>query len=167
MYADNVTEFVNPARGWYYHESTAASSYSPLDYEDLLRLRNNDGYSILFRLFILDSFRSQAIDNSTLMKIADDFDVARRAYFKLVIRFAYTEMFNDPPPRGDAPKDIILLHISQLSHILRNNSDVILAMQHGFIGTWGEGYYTDFFGDGGIVNASQQRDRQDVYDAHC
>ena len=165
MYADNVTEFVNPARGWYYRASTAASSYSPLDYEDLLRLRNNDGYSILFRLFILDSFRSQAIDNSTLMKIADDFDVARRAYFKLVIRFAYTEMFNDPPPRGDAPKDIILLHISQLSHILRNNSDVILAMQHGFIGTWGEGYYTDFFGDGGIVNASQQRDRQDVYDA--
>lgn len=156
---------MNPARGWYYHVRTTASSYSPLDYDTLLQLRSTEGYSIIFRLFILDTFTSLMIDNPTLVKIAADFDVARQAYFKLVIRFAYTETFNDPPPRGDAPKQIILQHFAQLAPILSNYSDIILAMQHGFIGTWGEGYYTDFFGDSGVVNATQQNDRQDVYNA--
>ena len=162
---DNVTEFVNPGRGWYHHMGTAASSYSPLEYDALLQLRNTEGYSIILRLFTLDSFKSQMIDNSTLDKIAADFDVARRAFFKLVIRFAYTETLNDPPPRGDAPKAIILQHIAQLSPILHSHSDIILAIQHGFIGTWGEGFYTDYFGDNGTINATQQQDRQDVYNA--
>lgn len=156
---------MNPARGWYHHTSTAASNYSPLNYDALLQLRNANGSSIIVRLFVLDTFTSQVIDNSTLEKIAADFDVARRGYFKLIIRFAYTVTLNDPPPRGDAPKDVILLHIAQLSPILHNNSDIILAMQHGFIGTWGEGFYTDFFGDSGVVNATQQKDRQDVFNA--
>ena len=31
--ADNVTEFTNPARGWYYHFGTMTSSYTLLDYD--------------------------------------------------------------------------------------------------------------------------------------
>ena len=114
---------------------------------------------------MLDSFKSQPIDNPTLQNITADFSVARRAYFKLIVRFAYTRTFNDPPPRGDAPKSVILQHISQLAPILRDNADVILAVQHGFIGTWGEGYYTDYFGDAGSISPQQQQDRQEVYDA--
>ena len=63
------------------------------------------------------------------------------------------------------PKSVILGHIDQLSPILGRNADVILAVQHGLIGTWGGGYYTDHFGDQGSVNAQQQQDRQGVYDA--
>ena len=105
-----------------------------------LSLRENDQYSVIFRHFVLDSFRSQLIDNTTLQKISNDFSVARQAFFKLVIRFSYTTTLTNP--RNDAPKLIILQHLTQLAPILNENSDVILAVQHGFIGTWGEGYYT-------------------------
>lgn len=98
------------------------------------------------------------IDDATLQMIERDFSVARNAFFKLIVRFAYTiELTN---PRGDAPKSVILGHIDQLSPILGRNADVILAVQHGLIGTWGGGYYTDHFGDQGSVNAQQQQDRQ-------
>lgn len=160
-----VSEFTNPGRGWYYHLSTMTTNYQPLSYTMLLQLRNNSGYTLLFRFIVLDSFKSQPIDNSTLQSITDDFAVARRAFFKLIIRFAYTTTFRDPPPRGDAPKSTILQHIKQLAPILHDNADIILTVQHGFIGTWGEGYYTDYFGDMGNITPQQQQDRQDVYNA--
>ena len=58
---------------------------------------------------------------------------------------------------------IVLQHLTQLAPILNEHSDVILAVQHGFIGTWGEGYYTDHFGDQGNISPQQQQDRQDNY----
>ena len=159
--ADNVTEFINPARGWYYHFGTMTSSYTPLEYDRILSLRENDQYSIIFRHFVLNSFRSQLIDNTTLQKISNDFSVARRAFFKLVIRFSYTTTLTNP--HNDAPKMIVLQHLTQLAPILNEHSDVILVVQHGFIGTWGEGYYTDHFGDQGNISPQQQQDRQDNY----
>jgi hypothetical protein len=39
----------------------------------------------------------------------------------------------------------VLAHVEQLRPILQANSDVIVAMQAGFIGIWGEWYYTDHF----------------------
>ena len=120
---------------------------------------------MIFRLIVLDSFKSQPIDNSTLQNMSADFAVARRAFFKMIVRFAYTETFQDPPPRGDAPKSVILQHIGQLAPILHENADIILTVQHGFIGTWGEGYYTDYFGDSGDVTPQQLQDRQEVYSA--
>ena len=51
------------------------------------------------------------------------------------------------PPYGDAPKNIVLNHIAQLKPLLQDNADVIACMQMGFIGTWGENYYSDYFGD--------------------
>ena len=161
-----MSEFTNPGRGWYYHLSTTTTNYEPLSYASLMQLRNDSaGYTLIFRFIVLDSFKSQPIDNATLQSITDDFAMARRAFFKLILRFAYTRTFHDPPPRGDAPKSVILQHISQLAPILRANADIILTVQHGFIGTWGEGYYTDYFGDSGIITPQQQQDRQEVYDA--
>jgi hypothetical protein len=40
-----------------------------------------------------------------------------------------------------------LHHIHQLGPVLRRNADVIETVQEGFIGLWGEGYYTDYFSD--------------------
>ncbi|RYE20371.1 MAG: DUF4832 domain-containing protein, partial [Sphingobacteriales bacterium] len=74
---------------------------------------------------------------------------------KLVPRFVYTASAtpgNCPegficPPYGDATKTIILSHIAQLKPVLHANEDVIACVQLGFIGTWGENYYSDYFGD--------------------
>ncbi len=162
-FTENITGFVNPDRGWYYHTETRTSDYIPLDYRGILGLRNNENYALIFRHIVLDSFRTQAIDNVTLDKIAHDLGRIRNAYFKVILRFSYTVTMTNP--RNDAPKSTILHHIAQLSPILTSNSDVILAIQHGFIGTWGEGYFTDYFGDMGIISPEQQEDRQEVYNA--
>ena len=168
LYTDvrtGITEFHNPDRGWYHHTEGLVSNFVPLDYATLTQLRRDSGFTLLFRSYVLDTFVMQPISNETLQMILADFDTARRAFFKLILRFSYTTTLNDPPSRGDASKTIILQHIAQLEPILHQHSDVILTLQHGFIGTWGEGYYTDHFGDAGVITPQQYQDRLEVYNA--
>lgn len=62
----------------------------------------------------------------------------------------------------DAPKAVVLRHLDQLAPYLANNRDVILLMQAGFIGTWGEWYYSQHFGNAGTITALQWSDRTEV-----
>lgn len=163
-YANDDTDFPNPDRGFYRYSETRASNYTPLSVEGLSELRSSEAAdgaqygtmsTLIFRYFILDDFVDKPISQDFLNQIQLDFDAIRDAGFKMIPRFTYTVTSNAGncpegficPPYGDAPKVVVLGHIQQLSPLLENNSDVITAVQMGFIGTWGENYYTDFFGD--------------------
>ena len=104
---------------------------------------------------MLEGFAHKALTADLLDKIKNDFAAAREAGVKLILRFAYTVTThggNCPegficPPYKDASKKIVLAHIAQLKPILQENADVLACMQMGFIGMWGENYYSDYFGD--------------------
>mgnify|MGYP001036960780 CR=1 FL=1 len=178
-------DFPNPERGFFTYSETYADDYQPLDPNELKTARTeqqqaNGGnfkiYSTLvYRYFILRGFNDKPLSQDLLDKINADFGIARQAGVKLIIRFAYTTVThsgNCPdvtacPPYGDAPKQIVLEHISQLKPVLQSNADVIAALQMGFIGIWGENYYTDYFGDAsgngnGKYFDSNWKDRIDV-----
>ncbi len=163
-YTEDSTDFPNPERGFYRYSETRASEYARLDEEQLKSFRyptSTEGatYStvstLIFRYFILDEFTDKPISQEFLDNIASDFEIARRAGVKLIPRFTYTVTATGGdcpeeficPPYGDAPKNIVLQHIAQLGPVLTENADVINCLQLGFIGTWGENYYTDYFGD--------------------
>jgi hypothetical protein len=64
----------------------------------------------------------------------------------------------------------VLHHIAKLKPLLQKNADVIAAFQMGFIGIWGENYFTDYFGDAstnhlGYVPDSSWQDRNQVLKA--
>jgi len=46
--------------------------------------------------------------------------------------------------------------------VFQANIDVIAVVQMGFVGSWGEWYYTDYFGNEGHVTAQNQADRTSV-----
>lgn len=163
-YTAITTDFPNPERGFYRASSTHASNYVFLDVNTLKGYRTEHSISnanyrvsstLVYRYFVLDGFTSQPLSATLLNNIQADFDVAREAGVKLIPRFAYTitpvagtcpEGFICPP-YGDASKTVVLNHIEQLKPLLIRNADVIACLQMGFIGTWGENYYTDYFGD--------------------
>jgi len=163
FYSPSATDFINPERGFYRYTETRSGNYSPLNQADLADYRNpytpfGANYSVVssiaFRYFFLEDFKNGPISSDYLNAVNDDFATARAAGIKLIPRFAYTDEVNGNgcdeficPPYGDAPKSIILAHINQLAPILTANKDVMVALQLGLIGTWGEGYYTDYFGD--------------------
>lgn len=57
---------------------------------------------------------------------------------------------------------MVLGHLDQLAPYLARNSDVIAVVQAGFIGAWGEWWYTNNFGDEGNVTTADWANRKAV-----
>jgi hypothetical protein len=164
IYTESDEDFPNPERGFYRVAETYANNYEPLDVEQMKAWRTlqqaDDGnykvYSTLvFRNIVLEGYTDKNLSQQVLDNIGKDFKAAREAGMKLILRFCYTVTANSGacpegficPKYGDAPKNIVLEQIAQLKPLLQDNADIIACMQMGFIGTWGENYYSDYFGD--------------------
>ncbi|MET0636537.1 MAG: DUF4832 domain-containing protein [Chitinophagaceae bacterium] len=177
-YARSTADFPNPERGFYRFSSTKASQPVALRRDQLDEwkketLAEGGNYKVfstlIFRYYELDIFKDQSLTPAFLATVTNDFKTVREAGFKMIPRFTYTltqKAGNCPegficPPYGDAPKTIVLQHIAELKSVLQANADVIAAVQMGFIGVWGEQYYTDYFGD-----ASQNTTTQKLTDAN-
>ncbi|MEU8224126.1 DUF4832 domain-containing protein [Kribbella sp. NPDC048915] len=175
-YSASAEVIANPERGFYHHTETHyradGTGYVPLDLTTLRNYRTQENITQILRVFYLEKFASRdVLDKQYLDLVRADFATARAAGVKVILRFAYALPgvgWPPPTPYGDAPVDRVVKHIQQLTPILRANADVIEVMQTGFIGLWGEGYYTDHFSDPqdpSQVSDQNWADRKAVTDA--
>ena len=136
-YDESSEIIVNPERGFYKASSCEMGVSGALNVSTLEGYRE-DGYSLVFRYFYLKTFRDKPLTDEALQFFDKDMAAMREAGVKCVLRFAYTSAENEP----DAPLSIIETHIDQLKPYIAKNADVIAVWQAGFIGSWGEWYYT-------------------------
>lgn len=189
LYEESGEDIINPERGFYIPTGTRASKFVPLtdslllSYRNIPQHRSKASYavqvSLIYRGYELDTFKHRPLPDVFLVQLQQDFDAVRKAGLKMILRFAYTntartgdckDEYKICPPYGDAPRNIVLTHIKQLQPLLRKNKDVIAVLQEGFIGIWGENYFTDYFGDastnaGGIIPDSSWRHRNELLKA--
>lgn len=132
LYQPSDEIFINPERG-FYTQVTTYDAQSPLTLNTLNIIKSQEK-SIILRMYYLKSFRNTPLNSSLLTMIGNDFNLLRQAGMKSIVRFAYSDNIGQP----DAPLNIVLNHIDQLKPLLQQNSDVIMVMQAGFIGAWGE-----------------------------
>lgn len=158
---------LNPERGFYRYTETRASSPTPLT-ADFLEWVRSEGRTIIFRYFFLDAFLDAPISDGFLQQIEEDFAVMRESGVKVIARFAYTDHLPASPPYLDAPPlPQLLSHIDQLKPLIQENSDVLLTLQNGFWGVWGENYYSDVYGSvlDAPLTAQNWADRRAVTDS--
>ncbi len=164
-YKESDEDFINPERGFYIPIGTTASNFKLLD-EKILKTYHSQpqqlsgatykiNISLIYRAYELDTFKNKPLSAAFLNNLQKDFDAVRGAGLKMILRFAYintthggncNDEYKICPPYGDAPVAIVLQHVAQLKPLLQKNADVIAVMQQGFIGIWGENYFTDYFG---------------------
>ena len=130
--ADDGRDMPNPERGIYL-QFTSQAEANPLTADNMQSLHEKN-LTLLLRMYYLKTFRDRPLSDKQLDLIRDDFAVMRDAGVKCVLRFAYSEGIGEP----DAPIDVVLGHMDQLAPIIRQNADIILAAQAGFVGAWGE-----------------------------
>ncbi len=152
----------NPERGFYRSTETHSASYEPLDLNYLKSFRTNN-FTLILRQFFLEGFVNSNISNAYLSQIKNDLGVVRAAGLKAVIRFSYSNDQN--AVNRDASKSRILAHITQLTPIFKAYEDIIAFFQAGFIGTWGEWYYTNNFGDVENLTPTDYANRKQVVEA--
>lgn len=170
-YTESDSIYANPERGLQKYSITNSTyyitpGYSNIDVATIRGWREGaDKVSVIYRYFLLGDYMAGDISATYLANIQLDFDRIREAGLKCLVRFSYT---NRQGTVAQQPtKAQILKHIEQLAPVLHQNRDVIVAHQAGFIGTWGEWYYTNSaeFGTDGSISALQWANRKEVVDA--
>lgn len=111
------------------------------------------GDTLVFRYLYAEKFRDGSpLDKAWLEGIREDLHAVREAGLKVIPRFAYrrgTDPVRRGRPYGDSPPvDAVLRHVDQLAPVLAEQADVVLAIQQGSYGLWGECCYTDHFATG-------------------
>ena len=141
-FTESNDAFPNPERGFY----TVKDFHSPTD--ALLNKKAVDSQRALNRTIFYNCYYPKAYMNGD---IAEDFlqmmrtnmQVLRDNGAKCVLRFAYSDSEGEKP--WDPTLEIVLRHIENIKPVLQEYGDVILTFQAGFVGVWGEWYYTQNF----------------------
>lgn len=165
--ADNSV-ISNPEKGFYHYTSTGSSGgYNLLSQSTLEGYRTNENITVIQRQFFLRDFITGVpITNTYIANMQTDFNRIRAAGAKVIVRFTYSS--SSSTPVYQPTKAQILFHMKQLVYVLNTNKDVIVSIQAGFIGKYGEWYYTGSpeFGDGNfnLLTNTQWNNRKEIVD---
>lgn len=143
-YTENEEIFPNPERGLYGASEFHSATDLPLS-ANSLTFNRKYGRTLAYLGYFLPEFMESDISEEYLSLVRTNMQTLRDAGAKCIIRFAYkTDMYETGHP-WDASPEWVLRHIEQVKPILQEYSDVIMVYQAGYVGVWGEWYYTDNF----------------------
>ena len=137
--------FANPERGLYlqtYYTSADLNSKANASIINYNR-KSPAKISLYLHSYYLTDYMESDIPQAFLDRLEANMNALREGGAKAVLRFSYKSDVNNAP--YDASPEWIHKHIDQLSPYLKKHADVILCVQCGFIGVWGEWYYTSNF----------------------
>ena len=151
--ADDATIFPNPERGFTdqlggekalndnnNHVVKSEEDWYWSQWDSHYNERKNQ--SIVMLMYYLKNYRTKDLSNKILQGFNEDMQILRNHGFKCVLRFAY-----DWSSGSDASLTWVQRHAAQLKPYLVANADVIYVMEAGFVGEWGEWYYSNNFGN--------------------
>jgi len=150
-YTVSEENFPNPERGFYTALTFLSSSSSDIP-DVTFEVNRKLGRTLYLFEFHLKDYINSDIADDYLQMIEKAFQALRKGGAKCILRFAYSNGNGEKDKPWDAPLDRTLGHIAQLKPLLQEYYDVIMVVQTGFVGSWGEWYYTDNYKD----NASRK-----------
>ena len=143
---DNKTIFRNPERGFTEEFNGKVTEKSPYRIKNHMDANwgNKDKMTMPVVLYNFGNFKSQDLPAAILNGFDEDMQELRNFGMKCVLRFAYTERESDIV---DATPEWVKRHLEQLKPYLAKNADVIYVLEAGFVGVWGEWYYSKNYGN--------------------
>ena len=136
-------EVVSPERGLYHGYEVRADTPACTAADVIANVKT--GHTLWLLEFYLTDYITGSIEQEYLDRIQACFDAIRGGGAKAIVRFAYRDDNSDLTVAQEPEASILLKHIEQVKPILQKNEDVLFVLQAGFIGTWGEWYYTTHF----------------------
>ena len=135
-FAEDMSVFPNPERGWYRSMET-----NDLSINELMHFRDS-GITLVAFETNLAAYLNKPLDAVKLNEVDRAFAAAHMAGLEVIFRAAYDFNGRDFPD----PKDIniVLNHIHQLGPIFQKYADVLFNIQAGFLGSWGEWHTSNF-----------------------
>ncbi len=155
---DFATAFPNPERGYhnryeiindptvndYASSATSIAGFNPDMLDRTFARAKADGDTLIHSYIHLDKYQdTDVLPQALLDNLQSGLDAIRAAGLKIVLRPAYA--WSSSPT---TPEARILGHIAQLNGVISANADVVMHLETGYLGPWGEWHtsiYTDPF----------------------
>ena len=135
--------FPNPERGLFiqtYYTSADLSSVANVSIINYNRT-SNANVTVYLHSYYLTDYMESDIPQEFLDRFEKNMNALREGGAKAVLRFSYKSDVNNAP--WNATPEWVHKHIDQLAPYLQKHADMIVCVQCGLIGVWGEWYYTD------------------------
>ena len=168
-YTASTSIIANPERGLQKYSKNVSTngSYDFISQSSLtIDREGSEKTTILYRYLILSGYNNtDIIDPTYKNNLQTDFNSIRNAGVKVMPRIAYNIVSTASTQPSKAR---IIAHIEELAPVINANKDVILSIQAGSIGKYGEWFYTDSsteFGDRDSISPAQWDNRREVVDA--
>ena len=157
VFTESDEIIANPERGVYsqtYYTSADLNSHANATVINNLRTSNNKQTLFLHSYYLTDYMESD-IPQAFLDRLEYNMNALREGGGKVVLRFSYKYSMEKADQPWNATAEWIHKHIDQIAPYLQKHADVILCVQCGLLGSWGEWYYTD---NGFKMNPSKDED---------
>ena len=140
-YKESDEVITNPSRGFYVQfDSGHLQQLYELD---------DSGITLVLLAYNIQDFTDHDLSQAKLDELSLAFDAIRAHGLKVIFRAAYgftrNAEYSDP-----SSLSIIKTHISQISPILQENKDLLLTVQAGFLGPWGEWHHSNLGDEQGV-----------------
>lgn len=145
-YTASDEDFPNPERGFYV-ASEAHSADGRGVAEVSIKSARLQGRSLFLLEFYLTDYVNSDIAPEYLETIRLRFQSLRDGGVKCILRFCYSNGFSEDDKPWDATPEQALRHLEQVKPLMQEYADVIMVVQAGFVGSWGEWYYTENYTD--------------------
>ena len=144
-FAESDSIFANPERGLFvqiYYTSADLNSHASAT--TIIRNRETAAkLSLYLHSYYLTDYMESDIPQEFLDRLETNMNALREGGAKVVLRFSYKSSMDAKDKPWNAAPEWIHRHIDQIDPYLKKHADVILCVQCGFLGSWGEWYYTD------------------------
>ena len=144
-FTESNENIVNPERGLYsqsYFVSSDLASHASASVINSLR-DSKYKMSLYLHSYYLTDYMESDIPQEFLDRLEYNMNALREGGGKVVLRFSYKSSMDAKDKPFNATPEWIHKHIDQIAPYLQKHSDVILCVQCGLLGSWGEWYYTD------------------------
>lgn len=149
-FIESEEQMANPERGFYVQKYYTTADLAEVASADVIKASRDKSHITLYlhSYYMADSISGSAnymasdLSPEFLNRLDRNMDVVREAGAKVILRFSYAYHHNNKKKPWDASPEWAKKHIDQIGPYLMKHADVIFCIQAGFIGSWGEWYYT-------------------------
>ena len=157
IFTESNEIFPNPERGLFaqvYYTSADLNSHA-----SAVTINKNRESAAKLTLYLhsyyLTDYMESDIPQEFLDRLETNMNALREGGAKVVLRFSYKYSMDKKDQPWNATPEWIHRHMDQVAPYLQKHADVILCVQCGWLGSWGEWYYTD---NGYKFNPSRDED---------
>ena len=145
LFTETDEIFTNPERGLFvqiYYTSADLNAHASAT--TISKNRETAAkLSLYLHSYYLTDYMESDIPQEFLDRLDTNMQALREGGAKVVLRFSYKSSMDNKAKPFNATPEWVHKHIDQITPYLQKNADVIYCVQCGFLGSWGEWYYTD------------------------